>query len=225
MNKTLGKIFFWLLIGALLFYSASRTVDLIGMTLSEDSQIIKYLALAAFDGGLLVWSYLFLKHAEGQLQRAIALIMTLVSLLAVIVGFVGDTVIQASMNGLITQADPALARMIIYVTCGVIAAHIAAGVLYHIADPSNLRAISEETAKDKIAAAAMRQIDQHADSLAEELAPQVAAAWVAQMRGRVQSALSAGDVFLVDKPEVIDGRSKPVETFDKDAGDPGHPKS
>jgi hypothetical protein len=60
MFKKIGALLVTVLGGALLVYSATRSLDFIELTLPEDRKILAYFGLAALDGGIVAWllSYL-----------------------------------------------------------------------------------------------------------------------------------------------------------------------
>lgn len=169
---------------ALLGYTAVRTLDLIALTLPSDKQVTAYLALAAFDGGLVLWALFFMNGARGQWQRGIAILMTIVSAVGVIAALAGDTFYHTGTAGLTRQIDPAFIESVVWIMVTVIALNIAAVTGVHLTDPDRLKAQAEAEALDKIEDATLQKIAASADSLAAELAPMKAAAWVEEMRAR-----------------------------------------
>src|ERR1700730_13948773 len=84
---------------SLLGYTASRTLNFIRMTLPADQHDTAYLALVAFDGGLVLWTAFYLHGAKGPWQRGIAALMIVVSLVGVLIGFGADTLYTATGFG------------------------------------------------------------------------------------------------------------------------------
>jgi hypothetical protein len=176
---------------ALLVFTALRTLDLIQLALPADQQITGYLALVAFDGGLIAWTLFYLHGARGAWQRAIAAIMIVVSLTGVLIAFGADMLYSAEQRGTIATLDPAIITGAIWAMVFIIGATVAAVIGIHLTDPEARRMQAEEEARDKITEAALKQIAAHADSLAAELAPQLGAAWLADMRARYIDGLPA----------------------------------
>jgi len=193
MGKKLGSILVLIVAGALMFYSASRTMHLLSTTLPAGQEILGVIALAAFDLGLVAWLIVFLKGAEGGLQRGIALLMVLIDLAGVVVGFLGDTLLTAGETGLLAQMSEGDKQTIVMLTAGVIAANIAGTIFYHLASPDNLRHMQEEAARDKIQQQSLEAISQQANLLAEQLAPVIAADWVRNMRAEFTAPLTSRD--------------------------------
>jgi hypothetical protein len=149
---------------------------------------LAFLALLAFDGGLICWLATFMFGAQGGAQRAISLLMICVSLLGIVLGFGGDTLMVASQNGMIEDANIGMTALIL--TTLIIAANIAAVTFYHVLSPENQKRMAEESARSEIEDAALGSIKSQAKQLSQELAPIVAAAWVADMRAHYLAQLT-----------------------------------
>jgi hypothetical protein len=168
---------------SLLGYTASRTLNFIRMTLPLDQHDTAYLALVAFDGGLLLWTAFYLHGAKGPWQRGIAALMIVVSLVGVLIGFGADTLYTATGFGLakMTAGD---AQSAIWAMVIIIGLNVAAVTITHMTHPDALRAQAEEEAHDRITMATLEQIKQNATQLAAELAPQLASKWTHDMRSQ-----------------------------------------
>jgi hypothetical protein len=189
MGKKLGSFLVLIVAAGLMIYSMSRTFHLLSATLPPGQEILAAIALLGFDLGLVAWLVTFLKSAEGAGQRAIAALMIIVNLIAVVIGFMGDTLLTAGQSGLLEAMDMGSRQTIVMITAAAIACNIAATIFYHMADPANLRRMTEESARDKITSQALAAISQQANLLAEELAPVIAADWVRSMRADFSAAL------------------------------------
>jgi hypothetical protein len=205
MNKKLGSILVLIVGAGLMVYSMARTFHLLSSTLPPGQEILAVIALLGFDLGLVAWLITFLKGAEGGMQRAIAALMVVINLIAVIIGFMGDTLLTAGNNGLIAALDAASRQTIVIATASMIAANIAAVVFFHMASPENLRHMAEESAKDKITAQSLKAIEQQASLLANDLAPLIAADWVANMTADFTAALTSGRraPAILDQPSSV----------------------
>ncbi|WKZ39861.1 MAG: hypothetical protein QY328_16495 [Anaerolineales bacterium] len=191
MFKKLGQISATLLAGLLLVYSATRSLDFISLTLPPDKQILAWFGLAALDGGLIAWVLAYLHGAKGW-QRPIAFGMVVIDLLGVIAMFTLDTLYNAGANGMTGALTENQIFWSVVGLSAVIGLNIAATVASHLMSPDALRAQAEEEADDKIETATLKQITQNADTLAAEVAPIVAADWVAKKR--VQHMANIGNV-------------------------------
>lgn len=188
MSKKLASYLVLLVAGALMIYSGARTFDLLSQTLPKGQEVLAFLALLAFDGGLIAWLAVFMFGAHGGAQRAIAMLMILVCLTGIVIGFGGDTLLTASRNGLIADVNIGMTALIL--TTLIIAANITATVFFHVLSPENQKRMAEENARAQIEDAALESIKSQAQQLAQEIAPTVASAWVADMRAHYLSQLS-----------------------------------
>lgn len=190
MGKKLGSILVLIVGAGLMLYSMARTFHLLSATLPAGQEILAAVALLGFDLGLVAWLIVFLKGAEGGLQRSIAALMIVIDLIAVVAGFLGDTLLVSGQSGLLAALDASSRQTIVLVTAMAIAANIAAVVFYHMASPENLRRMAEESARDKIQNQSLQAISQQANLLAEQLAPIIAADWVRQMQAEFTAPLT-----------------------------------
>jgi hypothetical protein len=190
MKQKIALVLVTLMGLALLGYTALRTLDLIQLTLPVSQQAVGYLALVAFDGGLVGWTLFYLHGAKGAWQRAIATMMIVVSLAGVLIAFATDTFYQSAARGTIATIDPAFVSTAIWGMVAVIGANVGAVVGIHLTDPEARKAQAEEEARDKITEAVLKKIASNAEILATELAPQIGEAWVSDMRAQYANNLS-----------------------------------
>jgi hypothetical protein len=188
MGRKLASYLVLLVAGALMIYSGARTLHLLSQTLPKGQEVLAFLALLAFDGGLISWLCVFMFGAQGGAQRAIAMLMIVVSLIGIVLGFGGDTLMSAAANGMIEDVNIGMTALIL--TTLIIAANIAAVTFYHVLSPENQRRMAEESARSEIEDAALGSIKSQAQQLSQELAPIVASAWVADMRAHYLAQLT-----------------------------------
>jgi len=193
---------------SLLGYTASRTLNFIRMTLPPDQHDTAYLALVAFDGGLLLWTAFYLHGAKGPWQRGIAALMIVVSLVGVLIGFGADTLYTATGFGLakMTAGD---AQSAIWGMVIIIGLNVAAVTVTHMTHPDALRNQAEEEAHDRITMATLEQIKQNAAHLAAELAPQLAGKWMQDMRSQQLHGIELPPAPPRLKPARLNSEAKP----------------
>jgi hypothetical protein len=198
MFKKIGALIVTLLGGALLVYSASRSLDFIGLTLPADRQILAWFGLAALDGGLIAWLLAYLYGSRGGWQRAISILMVIVDLIGAVLMFVADTLYNTGKAGLTQVMAPETIETIVLALSGVIALNIAATVAHHLTDPDKLKEQAEEEAFSKVEDATLKQITQNADQLAAEVAPMLATDWMQNTRARYLANLGTGRIPTID---------------------------
>ncbi len=180
MAKSLTFILVALMALALMLFTASRTLDLLQLLLPANQSVFAYLGLVAFDGGLFGWSLWFAYGARGQYQRAIALLMVIVSLVAIGITTIGDLVISAAAKGLVNALSEQQRLAILLGVGAIVFLNVAAFFLTHITEPERLRAMATENAKDMIHAETLRQIHQAAPIVASQVAPNLTRQWVVE---------------------------------------------
>jgi len=198
MIKKIGILLVTLLGGALLVYSATRSLDFIELTLPADRKILAYFGLAALDGGLVAWLLSYLNGSRGAWQRAISILMVIVDTLGAIAMFTMDTLYQTGKNGMTAAMTPEAMTNAVLALSGIIALNIIATIAHHITDPDKLRDQAEEEAFAKVEDATLKQISKNADSLAAQIAPIMAADWQAQTQAKYLSYVGTGTRPTID---------------------------
>jgi hypothetical protein len=179
MNHIGGKIILWGLILAMLVFTAIRTLHFLQLTFPPDQQYVAYLALAAFDVGILGWFYYATQSAEGVYQRVIAYGMIFICMAGVCLTTIADMILVSSENGL-TKLPPQWGTIGVWGVIIVIILNVVSGILVHLADPVHLQHMAKESAKDKIHALVVTEIHNRAQEIAPQVAQQAAQYWVNQ---------------------------------------------
>lgn len=198
MFKKIGMLLVTILGGALLVYSATRSLDFIELTLPEDRKILAYFGFAALDGGLIAWLLSYLYGSRGGWQRAISILMVCVDVVGAIAMFTLDTLYNTGKAGMTKAMTPEEMTSAVLGLSGIIALNIIATVAHHITDPDKLREQAEEEAFSKVEDATLKQISKNADQLAAGLAPIMAADWQAQTQARYMSYVGTGKRPTID---------------------------
>jgi hypothetical protein len=166
--------------------------------------------LVAFDGGLVGWTLFYLHGAKGAWQRGISAMMIAVSLAGVLIAFGADTLYQANARGTLATLDPTLVATAIWGMVLIIGTNVGAVTAIHLTDPDTRKAQAEEEARDRITEAALLQIASNAESLAAELAPQLGAAWLTEMRAQYTHSLVAPQPAEPLLPPPADAKPMPA---------------
>lgn len=198
MLKKIGVLIVTLLGGALLVYSATRSLDFIGLTLPADRQVLAYFGLAALDGGVIAWLLSYMYGSRGAWQRAISILMLIVDVVGAIAMFTLDTLYNTGKTGMTAAMSPEELSSAVLGLSGIIALNIIATIAHHVTDPDKLREQAEEEAFAKVEDATLKQISKNADSLAAQLAPIMAADWKAQTEAKYLSYVGTGKMPPID---------------------------
>lgn len=170
VGSVIGAIVLGALMIALMIYTATRTIHFIQMTFPPSMSYVAYLALAAFDGGIIGWTIFATWSAEGALQRGLSYLMIFVDTLGVILTTVADTTTVSAQNG-ITKLDPNMATVGMWGSIAIIVLNVVAIIVTHLVSPEHMRKFELENVHDSIHQLTM----QHIRSRAIEIAPQIAA--------------------------------------------------
>jgi hypothetical protein len=199
MNRVIGLLIFWVLVGAMLIFTAVHTLNFIGQTLPVDNQATGFFALAAFDVGLVGWAWVFQHVARGTAQRSIAVVMVGFSFLGLAAAFFADTWLQAGKNKVAGKANEDFVSLAIWITAGIVLLHVAAGVAFHLTDPKLKKQRDEEDLESAIEEEARKMARQNVKVLAAKLAPKLANHTLGQMSTRYLSGVQ-GDQEIFTLP-------------------------
>jgi hypothetical protein len=143
-NKNIAQWGFYLLIGLLLAYAASRTLHFVQNVMDNATQ--GYLFLFATGIGALIWLYVYLTYAEGAKQRAIAFIMGLADLGGELALVYADTIYVGDKAGLVKMSTDEMHTFIL-VSVLMVGINILAGYLFKLWD---LKAEQDQHAQDLV---------------------------------------------------------------------------
>lgn len=178
IGKTLTKILFYFVAVVLLIWTASLTVDFISTALPSMPWYVPYLALVVFDGGMIAWMFVFLRYAEGTIQRAVALGLVMfdflgVALLVMADILLGGQTMTAAPAGLGTWAVWGIGIWTIVNVLGVLA--------FHIGDPEAQVQMSIQNEKDAIFRGALGNLSERRTNNSKMLADTLGARMYQQM--------------------------------------------
>lgn len=202
ISKTLAKILFYALAAALLFWTASLTVAFVSAALPTASWFVPYFALVVFDVGMIAWMYVFLKHAQGTTQRAIALGLTAfdfigVGLMVMAEILLGGQTLVAAPAGLGTWAIWGIGIWTVV--------NVGAIVAFHIGDPEAQKAMSIQNEKDAIWRGALLELaskrQTHSAMLTKELGGRLYNDLLAELFVDVNGN-GVADIFEGNRPEL-----------------------
>jgi hypothetical protein len=150
-------VFFLLFLLGVLIWTASLTLGVIDIVLPHNP-IVKYFALALFDGGALTWAGVYIYKARGTPQRGIALLMTAFDLLGVVLMVIGAVYLGGqTLTNIPANIGSAMVNGVILATI----ANLVAGYYYHLNDPDSRIKIALQNFNDMVFEESIRQA--HAD--------------------------------------------------------------
>lgn len=183
LNRTIAKFLFYAVALVLLAWTSSLTYSFLSMALPGTFWLVPLLGLVVFDVGMIAWLFVFLSHAEGAIQRAVAIVLCLFNFVGV--GLM--TISEILLSGQTMTAAPAMLGTVAIWGVGIWTTVNVLGVLvFHLGDNAARREMALQTEKDAIFDAALgdlknRRIDaQHA--LSQEMSAAMFAEMVAMLR-------------------------------------------
>jgi len=188
VGSFIGILVLGLMVLALLIYTATRTLHFLQMMFPPDMQYVAYLALVAFDVGILGWTLFATTAAEGAPQRAISYAMIFVCVVGVVVATIADTALVSQQNG-ITKAPPNIATIGMWGSIIVIVLNVVAGICAHLFSPSHMRKFELESVHDEIHQLTIDHIKSRARDIMPQLAAENAEHWVRQTMSEVVGTL------------------------------------
>lgn len=186
LARTIARLTFYAVATVLFLWTASLTYAFVGAALPNLAWYVPLLSLVIFDAGMLAWMFVFLNYAEGNLQRATALITCIVDLLGIGLMVVAEILLGGQSWAV---APESLGEYAIWGIGAWTVFNVAAVVMFHLGSPDARRQMKMQDQKDAIVEAALQNLDSRrvADGgrLAEALSD--------SMFRQLVSELSAGD--------------------------------
>ena len=177
LTKSIGTIAFYVLTLGLFVYAASRSLDFIQSTLPANQKIIGFLGLLATEGGSVIWLIVFLKEASGTPQKAISVLTAILDMFGSIGIFTMDTLYRSGQTGVIASLSADDIRNVILILSGLIGLNLISAFAFHVVNPENLRKMREDSAHDAVTASLLKQIEDEAEHLAQQMTPMLFAQW------------------------------------------------
>jgi len=176
-----SKVVLWLLILAMLGFTITRTLHFLVQTFPPDQAYVAYLALAAFDIGVLGWLYYATNAAQGTGQRVVGYGMIFVCASGVIVTTIADMLMVSAKNGVTAKMPPDVATAALWAVMIVIALNFFAGILVHLVDPEHQKHMELENLRGGFHRATMEAMRKRAAVMAPIVAARASDHWENQM--------------------------------------------
>lgn len=175
--------------GLLLIYTGFRTWRFLQTTLpsNETGMFVSLVFLLAAEIGLVIWHELSLRSTTGA-QNSIAQVMTWVDFGASTIAGIADMLVSQSLVAGY-QVPPLLALGILYGLPLVMAANVAAAILFFNADSDEQLNKTKRMLKHNIHAEAMAEIDRQRKSVGKGMAPELTKVIVAETMEEVRGAI------------------------------------
>lgn len=172
LNKTIAKIIFYLVAVTLLVWTATLTVSFLQSVLPNAFWAVPYLGLVIFDGGMIAWMIVFLSHAQGAIQRATALILTVFNLIGVGLMVVAEILLDGQTW---TTPPESLGTIAVWAVGIWTIVNVAGVVLFHLGDNDARREMAMQSEKDAVFDAALDDLKTRRIAAQKQLSQEMSA--------------------------------------------------
>ena len=125
---------------SLLIYTGYRSLDILMSTMPSDNMLMAVPGLLGLDVGVLVWSYLYEKKAEGN-QATLAALLTVADVVGVGMCLVADSLMHSNQAALYKNF---IGMVAVWLVAIIIFLNVVGGILYPMMSPQ-----AERTRKEK----------------------------------------------------------------------------
>ena len=200
LNRTIAKFMFYTVVIVLLAWTSSLTYSFLSMALPNTFFLVPLLGLVVFDAGMIAWLFVFLAHAEGSIQRAVALILTLWNFVGV--GLM--TIAEILLDGQQMVQAPAMLGTVAIWGIGIWTVVNVLGVLvFHLGDNNARRSMAYQAEKDAIFDAALGDLKNRRIAVQKAMSEEISRAMMDELIADLRT-----DVNRDGRPDI----------FDRDAG-------
>ena len=207
LNRTIAKFLFYAVTIVLMAWTSSLTYSFLSMALPNTFWIVPVLGLVIFDVGMIAWLFVFLSHAEGAIQRAVAIVLCLFNF----VGVSLMTISEILLDGQQMVEAPAMLGTIAIWAIGIWTTVNVLGVLvFHLGDNQARRAMAYQAEKDAIFDAALGDLKTRRIAAQKQLSAEMSAAMMDEMAAELRADVDGDgrrDVFerpgAVGKPVMV----------------------
>lgn len=147
MLRPIAMTAFFVFAVALIVWTSSLTVSFIQQALPHSGRFTPYFGLVLFDGGMIVWLFVFIFYAQGMGQRVTAFLICLIDFIGV--GLLG--IAEILLGGQeITQAPEMLGSFAVWGIGIWTILNVGAGILFHLNDPEAKKQMLFQSELDEI---------------------------------------------------------------------------
>ena len=170
LNRTIAKFLFYAVVITLLAWTSSLTYSFLSMALPGTFWLVPLLGLVVFDAGMIAWLFVFLSHAEGSIQRAVAIVLTLFNFVGVGLMVIAEILLDGQQ---LVEAPAMLATAAIWGVGIWTVVNVLGVLIFHLGDPSARKEMALQAAKDAIFEAALDDLNTRRVSMQKMLSQEI----------------------------------------------------
>ena len=184
LNRTIAKFLFYGVAIVLLVWTSSLTYSFLSMALPGMFWAVPLLGLVVFDAGMIAWMFVFLSHAEGAIQRAVAIILTLWNFLGVGLMTVAEILLSGQT---LTEAPPMLGTAAIWGIGIWTVVNVLGVIVFHLGDPAARKEMAIQSEKDAIFEGALTSLKNRRVAAQQGLADELSGSMFAQLLSDIRA--------------------------------------
>lgn len=178
LNRTIAKFLFYAVAIVLLLWTSSLTYSFLSMALPGSFWLVPLLGLVVFDVGMLAWMFVFLSHAEGAIQRAVAIILTMFNFVGVGLMTISEILLDGQQ---LIEAPDMLASAAIWGIGIWTIVNVLGVIVFHLGDNNARRAMAYQSEKDAIFDAALDDLKTRRISVQKIMSEEISRAMMDEM--------------------------------------------
>ena len=184
LNRTIAKFLFYAVALVLLVWTSSLTYSFLSMALPGTFWLVPLLGLVVFDAGMIAWLFVFLSHAEGAIQRAVAIVLCLWNFVGVGLMVMADIL----LSGQTMAAAPEMLGTVAVWGIGIWTVVNVLGVLvFHLGDGTARKEMAIQSEKDAIFEGALTALKNRRIAAQQGLANEMSATMFAQLLSDIRA--------------------------------------
>ena len=178
LNRTIAKFVFYTIVIILLGWTSSLTYSFLSMAMPGEFWLVPLFGLVVFDGGMIGWLIVFLSFAEGAIQRAVALVLTLFNFIGV--GLM--TIAEILLGGQNMTAAPEMLGTAAIWGIGIwTVVNVLGVIIFHLGDNQARRAMAYQAEKDAIFDAALGDLKNRRIAIQSTMSAEMSRAMMDEM--------------------------------------------
>ena len=207
LNRTIAKFLFYGVAIVLLVWTSSLTYSFLSMALPGMFWAVPLLGLVVFDAGMIAWMFVFLSHAEGAIQRAVAIILTLWNFLGVGLMTVAEILLSGQT---LTEAPPMLGTAAIWGIGIWTVVNVLGVIVFHLGDPAARKEMAIQSEKDAIFEGALTSLKNRRVAAQQGLADELSGAMFAQLLSDISADSDKNGIpDLLERGQQVGPRTVP----------------
>lgn len=218
MSKSIAKGAFYALVTVLVLWTASLTYSFVSIVLPDSHWIVPLFALVVFDAGMLAWLMVFIHYAQGNGQRAVALVACLfdflgVGLMALAQIFLGGQTLVAAPQNLGEYAVWGIALWTVV--------NVGAVIAFHLLNPEARKKMALQSEMDAVFDETLKKLTDKRAAVSGQLSDRLSEGMLTQMIAELAADANQDtitDIFQPKQPATSQANGEHTRPFSRKQG-------